>query len=176
MTAAASTPRRAARAPEGAATPFFAPEHFRAESGVLHQLRRAQLALAQRVNDEMALEGSTLPQWVPLYKIHSGDANTVAELARRCSVDAGSMTRLLDRLERKGLCRRVRCAGDRRVVRIELTPAGAALAERVPHALCRVYNAALAGFSPAEWTQLQGLLERLTRNAQQLAGEKARAP
>ena len=33
------------------------------------------------------------------------------------------MTRLLDRLEKKGLCKRVRSTEDRRVVMIELTPA-----------------------------------------------------
>ena len=70
---------------------------------------------------------------------------------------------------------RVRCDDDRRVVRIELTPDGVALAERVPQALCRVYNAALDGFTPAEWAQLQRLLARLTANAERLAGDKARA-
>ena len=37
---------------------------------------------------------------------------------------------------------------DRRGVHIELTPAGVAVAERVPHILCEVYNQVLAGFSP----------------------------
>ena len=172
MTNAAKPPRhRAARSPDETAAPFFSPDTFHADSGVLYQLRLAQVALGQLVNDEMALEGSTLPQWVPLYRIHRGDANTVADLARKCTVDAGAMTRLLDRLERKGLCRRVRCDDDRRVVRIELTPDGVALAERVPQALCRVYNAALDGFTPAEWAQLQRLLARLTANAERLAGD-----
>ena len=37
---------------------------------------------------------------------------------------AGATTRLLDRIEAKGLCRRVRSQEDRRVVNIELTDAG----------------------------------------------------
>ena len=51
--------------------------------------------------------GPTFPQWLPLYKLHMGEATTVAELARECQLDTGAMTRLLDRLEAKGLCRRV---------------------------------------------------------------------
>jgi DNA-binding MarR family transcriptional regulator len=38
---------------------------------------------------------------------------------------------MCDRLVRKGLVRRTRIAGDRRVVRLALTPAGRALAEEV---------------------------------------------
>lgn len=148
-------------------TPFFSVENFRPENGLLLMLRRAQLAIAQRVADETALGGSTIPQWLPLYKVHSGHANTVAELARTCTVDAGAMTRLLDRLERKGLCRRVRSETDRRVVHIELSPEGQAVARQVPEALSRVYNAALADFTAEEWQQLQGFLQRLRVNAEQ---------
>ena len=135
------------------------------------EAQQAQLAIAQRVSDETELGGSTIPQWLPLYKVHSGHANTVAELARKCTVDAGAMTRLLDRLESKGLCRRVRSETDRRVVQIELTPEGEEVAQRVPLALSRVYNAALADFSHEEWQQLRGFLLRLRANAERGAAQ-----
>lgn len=147
----------------------FQPDDYRAEAGVLSLLRRAQLAISQLVSEETALGGSTLPQWVPLYKVHLGHADTVAGLARACRLDTGAMTRQLDRLERKGLCRRVRSDADRRVVRIELTPAGVAEARRMPQVLCRVYNRVLADFEPAEWQQLQALLLRLAEDAEALA-------
>lgn len=148
------------------AKPYYAPEDFRPENGLLLLLRLAQMAIAQRVADETDLGGSTIPQWLPLYKVHSGHANTVADLARKCTVDAGAMTRLLDRLERKGLCRRVRSETDRRVVHIELTPEGVEVARSVPEVLSRVYNAALSDFSHEEWQQLQGYLRRLCVNAE----------
>jgi len=117
---------------------------------------------------------STFPQWLPLYKLHIGAATTVAELARACELDAGAMTRLLDRLEAKGLCRRVRSLEDRRVVNIELTEEGRAAAKEVPHVLSRVQNEHLAGFTNEEWEQLKGYLRRILDNAQALAarGEK----
>ncbi len=159
-----------------AAAPFFDANNYQPELGLLFMLRQAQLAIAQRVSDETDLGGSTIPQWLPLYKVHSGHANTVAELARKCTVDAGAMTRLLDRLENKGLCRRVRSDTDRRVVQIELTPEGVEVAQRVPQALSRVYNAALVDFSPAEWQQLQGFLQRLRVNAEQAATPLSQDP
>jgi len=152
--------------------PYDSSRLLRAEDGLMYMLRDALLAVSQCVNERADLTGSTLPQWLPLHKVHAGHADTVAELARVCTIDTGAMTRLLDRLERKGLCQRVRSQSDRRVVHIELTPAGVAVAERVPHILCEVYNQVLAGFSPQEWAQLRALLLRLTEAAQNLSAHK----
>jgi DNA-binding MarR family transcriptional regulator len=84
------------------------------------------------------------------------------------------MTRLLDRLEAKGLCRRVRSVSDRRVVNIELTDEGRVAAQQVPEILSKVQNEHLAGFSEAEWEQLKSFLRRILDNAQALSarGEK----
>ncbi len=152
--------------------PYDSSRPLRAENKLMYMLRDALLAVSQCVNERADLTGSTLPQWLPLHKVHAGHADTVAELARVCTIDTGAMTRLLDRLEKKGLCQRVRSQSDRRVVHIELTPAGVAVAERVPHILCEVYNQVLAGFSPQEWAQLRALLLRLTEAAQNLSAHK----
>ena len=167
---------RASSSADPAAASFFDADNYQPEGGLLLMLRHAQLAIAQRVAEEADLGCSTIPQWLPLYKVHIGHANTVAELARKCTVDAGAMTRLLDRLESKGLCRRVRSEVDRRVVQIELTPAGEEVAQRMPQVFSRVFNAALAGFSPEEWQQLQDFLRRLRANAEQGATTSSQEP
>ena len=94
-----------------------------------------------------------------------GRASTAAELARQCELDAGSMTRLLDRLEAKQLCRRVRTSEDRRVVNLELTDAGRAAAQEIPAILSKVQNQHLAGFSVEEWQVLKGYLRRILDTA-----------
>ena len=76
------------------------------------------------------------------------------------------MTRLLDRLEKKGLCKRVRSTEDRRVVNIELTPEGEASIAEVPAVLADVLNAHLAGFSKSEWQALRSYLERMLANGE----------
>ena len=127
---------------------FYKAENYRAEESIGYMMRRILTAVGQSVEIHMCEPGSpTYPQWVPLHKLHIGQATTVAELARECQLDTGAMTRLLDRLEAKGLCRRVRSVADRRVVNIELTDEGRAAAEEVPHVLSRVQNEHLAGFT-----------------------------
>ncbi|CAN7352143.1 MarR family winged helix-turn-helix transcriptional regulator [Variovorax sp. LjRoot84] len=157
------------------AADFYKPENYQAEESVGHMMRRITTLVSQAVASDMWEPGApTFPQWAPLYKLHLGHATTVAELARECQLDTGAMTRLLDRLEAKGLCRRVRSVSDRRVVNIELTDEGRAAARQVPHVLCRVQNEALAGFTREEWVQLKGYLRRILDNAQAVAarGEK----
>ena len=149
---------------------FYQAENYRAEESIGYMMRRILTAISQSVELQMSEPGSpTYPQWIPLHKLHMGNATTVAELARDCQLDTGAMTRLLDRLEAKGLCRRVRSQSDRRVVNIELTDEGRTAAEQVPHILSRVQNGYLAGFSAAEWEQLKSYLRRILDNAQALA-------
>jgi DNA-binding MarR family transcriptional regulator len=149
---------------------FYQAENYRAEESIGYMMRRITTTVAQTVSTRMCEPGSpTFPQWAPLYKLHMGHATTVAELARECQLDTGAMTRLLDRLEAKGLCRRVRSVSDRRVVNIELTEEGRAFAQTLPRVLSRVQNEHLAGFTREEWEQLKGYLHRILDNAQAIA-------
>lgn len=148
------------------AVKFYCAEGYVPESGFGYLIRRVMLTMAQEIERQLESSDLTNAQWVPLFKLFLGKASTVAELARECHLDAGAMTRLLDRLEAKGLCRRVRSVADRRVVNIELTDAGRASAERIPAVLSRVQNAHLAGFSVEEFESLKGFLNRILDNAQ----------
>lgn len=146
---------------------FYAPDDYNPSDSVGYLMRRILSAVAAAVEHELEPSGLTHAQWAPLFKLHMQPGTTVAELARLCELDAGAMTRLLDRLEAKGLCQRERCGQDRRVVRLALTPQGRAVAERIPVALSRVQNAYLAGFSREEWLLLKSFLSRILDNAQQ---------
>jgi DNA-binding MarR family transcriptional regulator len=168
-------PRAEQTTPPREVPQFYSAGTYRAEDSVGYMMRRILTAVTQAVDGQMSEPGGpTYPQWIPLHKLHVGKAATVAELARECLLDAGAMTRLLDRLEAKGLCRRVRSVADRRVVNIELTDEGRAAAQQVPEILSRVQNEHLAGFTEIEWEQLKSFLRRILDNAQALAvrGEK----
>ena len=158
---------------------FYSAETYRPDDSVAYLMRRILSLIALAVERELACTGLTNAQWVPLLKLHiaMGTADvlaTVAELARECDLDAGSMTRLLDRLEAKGLCLRERSLQDRRVVNLVLTDTGRSAAERIPAILSRVQNAHLAGFSMQEWALLKTMLTRILANAKplQAANEK----
>lgn len=147
---------------------FYRAENYKPDDSIGYLMRRILSLIAHGVERELEPTGLTNAQWVPLLKLHMGRASTVAELARECELDAGSMTRLLDRLEAKQLCRRVRSSHDRRVVNLELTDAGRAAARDIPVTLSRVQNAHLAGFSVEEWQILKGYLQRILDTAQTL--------
>jgi len=150
----------------GVNTAFYLPERYCREDSIAYLMRRILAKVAAEVESEFRDSDLTNAQWVPLYKLHTGSAATVAELARECELDAGAMTRLLDRIEAKGLCQRVRSSEDRRVVNIELTQAGRDLAGQIPATLCRVQNAHLAGFSQDDWVTLKELLGRMLHTAE----------
>ena len=145
---------------------FYRPDGYLPDDSVGYLLRRIISAVGQEVDHELEPSGLTNAQWVPLLKLHMGTASSVAEVARECQLDAGSMTRLLDRLEAKGLVRRLRTSKDRRIVNLELTDEGREAAKQIPQVLCRVQNAHLQGFSADEWNTLKNLLRRILDNAQ----------
>lgn len=156
---------RAARKPSPRdAGAFYTPDEYRPEDNVAYLMRRLLGSVATHVQQELDPRGLTNAQWIPLYKLHLGHGSTAAELARECNLDAGAMTRTLDRLEAKGLVLRMRSQEDRRVVKLELTDAGREAASHVPEALCKVINGYLRGFSRQEWLQLKDMLGRMLAN------------
>jgi DNA-binding MarR family transcriptional regulator len=145
---------------------FYCAKDYRPEDSMGYLMRQILSGVAQQIEAQLAHTELTNAQWIPLFKLYIGKASTVAELARECQLDAGAMTRTLDRLEAKGLCRRERSDSDRRVVNINLTDAGRTAAAEIPHVLSRVQNANLSGFSTDEFETLKGYLRRILVNGQ----------
>ena len=141
MATALPRPSRQSRShgKQASATPgFYRPDDYRPDESVGYLMRRILTTISVEVERELEPSGLTNAQWVPLLKLHMGVASTVAELARECQLDAGAMTRMLDRLENKGLLRRIRSSEDRRVVNLELTEEGRVAARQIPAVLCGV--------------------------------------
>jgi DNA-binding MarR family transcriptional regulator len=147
---------------------FYEAGTYCAEESVGYLMKRIQQSIVQQVDQRLDAHGLTSAQWGPLMRLRTAGTSTVADLARWLQLDAGAMTRLLDRLEKKGLCKRVRCTDDRRVVRVELTPDGEAASAEVPAVLAAVMNDHLAGFSKTEWQALKGYLKRVLQTGEAL--------
>lgn len=94
-----------------------------------------------------------------------GDESAAAQLCKDLSYDAGAMTRMVDRLEAKGLISRCRCPEDRRLVKIKLTEAGLAALPKLRECSVQVLNHFLRGFSHEEARQLESFLVRMLQNA-----------
>lgn len=133
----------------------------------------ARASLLNALDAELEPFGLNGTHFLVLKHLGEGTARTAADLCRRNRYDTGAMTRILDRLEEKGLVRRERGREDRRVVFLRLAPAGRALLPRLLAAGTRVIDAHLAGFSAAEIEALKHYLHRMIDNGCSQAGNQA---
>lgn len=143
---------------------FYDGQNYVIEESVGFMIRQAQLALHRTIDSKMAALDLTAMQWGPLMLISYGKARTAADLSRCGGVDTSTMTRMLDRLEAKGLLIRKRSEDDRRIIFLELTEEGKRLVSQVPYLLADSLNQHLQGFSQQELDTLKSLLKRITNN------------
>ena len=145
--------------------PIYDIETFRPSQGIGAFIGRARRTIVEAIDQKLAPLDISHAQWIVVMLIGDGAATTAAELCKTLVYDPGAMTRLLDRLEKKGVLRRVRAKGDRRTVRLELTAEGRRLYPRILEALVQEFNRLLRGFSKSEVRQLEDLLKRMVANA-----------
>lgn len=127
--------------------------------------RQVRDAMWARMARELAGLGHdlTFSQYITLKKLADGTAG-VTDLARAAEVNPGAMTRLLDKLEAKGLVARTADPDDRRALNIQLTEAGTVIWQDINKCGQRVREQAMAGMSEAERAQLTSLLEQVRDN------------
>jgi DNA-binding MarR family transcriptional regulator len=98
-----------------------------------------------------------------LYKLHLyGDSLRVTDLADLLGVDAPTVTRKIQQLEREQLVSRRPDPDDGRASRILVTEAGREALERLLEARREWYDRLLAGWEPAELDALAALLGKFS--------------
>lgn len=148
---------------------FYAPGQYTPDQSVGYLMRKVLSSILSQADAQLAPHDVTYVQYLPLYKLlHCSACDTVATLSRELEIDAGAMTRSLDRLEAKGLVRRERSTADRRVVHLVLTDAGREVAAQVPGVLAEVLNGHLSDFNQDEWQLLLRFLKRMLANGEAL--------
>ena len=152
-------------------TKFYDAAHFEREKSLGRLVKRLMASIMAQADLQLTPLGLTHAQWSPLLCLISGGESTAATLSQELNLDAGALTRMLDRLETKGLCQRERSVEDRRVVKVSLTEDGQRVSAQIPAMLADVYNAHLAGFTEAEWRSLVSMLQRMIANGDALRDE-----
>lgn len=126
-------------------------------------LYSASLAMTKLYKPLLAALGLTYPQYLALLVLWERDGLMVSELGDRLSLDSGTLTPLLKRLEALGLVTRLRDVADERRVHIALTAAGRQLktrAAKVPGCILAATQCSVS--EVVELTrQVQALRERL---------------
>ena len=102
----------------------------------------------------------TLPQIIILGLLQQG-TQTVSGLAESLRLTPGAVSRLVDRMVRKGLVSRREGNDDRRQKALSLTPAGRRLRDRVESARIGGFAAALSDLDPPLARELKDVLKRV---------------
>jgi DNA-binding MarR family transcriptional regulator len=143
---------------------IYDPKTFDPMTGIGRLLTRVKIAMMDRLDQELAPFDISAAQYVILVKLAYGEADSASTLCRDVSYDPGAMTRMIDRLERKGLVRRVPDPSDRRRVIVEVTAEGKALYPKLVESSVRTLNHFLRGFTPEEAHLLERFLQRMLAN------------
>ena len=128
------------------------------------QLATTAKTVGRAFNDALAEAGGSPPVWLVLNSLKSEQRRTQLDLARAVGIEGPTLTRHLDGLEEAGLVERRRDTGDRRAVRVELTPEGERLHAELRKTVVAFNKRLTAGFDEQELSRLQKALVRLQTN------------
>src|SRR5262249_55732456 len=124
---------------------------FEPRKGVGHLVKRVHGELMDAIDQGLAADENlasleiTSAQFVILASLCLHGASSASALCKSVLYDAGAMTRMIDRLETKGLIRRCRSCEDRRLVNLEVTEEGMAAFPRMLAVSTAVLNRLLHG-------------------------------
>jgi len=138
----------------------YTKDNFRLTESVGFQLVKARNLIVTEMDAALKDLDISSQQMGILLTLRQKMASTPFELSKILGIDTGLMTRMLDKLEMKGLVVRSRDEHDRRVVNLAMTKAGIAVADRIPDIAPDVLNARLKHFTKAEVTELRRLLRK----------------
>ncbi|MBL3531934.1 MarR family winged helix-turn-helix transcriptional regulator [Companilactobacillus zhachilii] len=119
-------------------------------------------AIQKLYHDGLSANGITYPQYLVLVSLYQYKQLSVKKLGELLSLDSGTLTPLLKRMEHENLVIRKRSKDDERVVNIYLTETGVQKREAVkdlPRTLV-----GKSGFTKEEWDSLENLSKKLFNN------------
>jgi DNA-binding MarR family transcriptional regulator len=145
--------------------PIYDRKTFKPREAIGALIGLARKTMFNKIDAELAPLDVSAAQWLVVLLVGEDAVASASGLCEKLAYDPGAMTRLLDRLEGKGIVRRVRTADDRRTIQLELTDNGRALYPKIIAAMADVNNSMLRGFSRDEVDQLEGYLRRMLANA-----------
>jgi DNA-binding MarR family transcriptional regulator len=132
--------------------------------GIIRLINRVRVELIDALDRELSKFDISAAQLIVLASVANKEADSASGLCKSISYDPGAMTRMIDRLQQKGLVRRVPNAEDRRAMNLELTAAGRALYPQLIAAKETVQAQFLRGFGTDEVRLLEKLLNRMLDN------------
>ncbi|CAG9170916.1 MarR family winged helix-turn-helix transcriptional regulator [Cupriavidus pampae] len=135
-------------------------DNFQMTKSVGFQLNRARNTLLMEIDAALQTLDITAQQIGIVLSLTHGVASTPYELCKVLAIDTGLMTRMLDKLEKRGLLARSRSLEDRRVVNLVITEKGREVAARIPGIVTPALNHRLRDFTQSEFDEFLRLLTK----------------
>src|SRR5690606_29079676 len=141
--------------------PYYKPGNYTMGNSVGYLMRMTVNRVLPQMEALFQDEELTFSQWTTLVALHDGRIAHSSDLAHNICHDAGSLTRLIDQLEKRGFVTRTRSEKDRRVVTLALTQRGRNVVGALGPRVMNLWNGLLSGFTHREVDTLISLLTRL---------------
>ena len=114
------------------------------------ELGRISRRWRTRLDERLRQTGLTQARWIVLLQLSRGGEMSQRDLAERIGVEGPTLVRVLDKLEDQGLVARRACEDDRRVKRIDLTPAARPVLDEITRISTQLRQELLADVPGAE--------------------------
>lgn len=108
--------------------------------------------------------GMDLPSWRALMLLHESNPSSVSEMAERAVMRLSTMTRVVQRLEKRGLVELARRAADARVTDVHITASGEEAVRQVRAVASRIYHSAFSDLDATDIETLNELLRKVFAN------------
>jgi len=128
---------------------------------IIYLIRRLMQAGSLYTKELNKKYNVSAPQLNSLVALSENGPLSPSQIAKYIMVKSSTVTGVIDRLEQKGLVRRVRSSRDRRVITIELTDEGAQLALHAPPPIQQKIVDGLKRLLPAQQEQIERNLSML---------------
>jgi len=133
-------------------------EHRGYVARLVHQ---AQSAMVASLDEALEPFDLSVAQYAILSTLVSGHADTAAQICKDISYSPGAMTRMLNRLEEKGLIVRTEFPDNRRMNKLELSEKGRSAFPAMLACSSRVIDRYFGAFELTELRQLETLLNKM---------------
>jgi MarR family transcriptional regulator for hemolysin len=127
-------------------------------------LTRVARTVSRSFDEALAEAGGSLPVWVVLISLKSGQISSQRELASAVGIQGATVSHHLDAMESGGLVTRRRDPRNRRLHLVELTPDGEALFARLREVAFAFDQRLRAGLTEHDVDRLEALLDGLRDN------------
>jgi DNA-binding MarR family transcriptional regulator len=136
--------------------------HAKRSRDIIYSIRRLMQAGELYTKELNKIYNVSSAQLNCLLALYENGPLSPSQIAKQILVNSSTVTGIIDRLEQKGLVRRLRISQDRRVITIELTKNGKVLAENAPPPVQQKIIDGLNKLSEDQIEQTAAILLKLT--------------